>query len=172
MTKPEDDSKKPPGKALLEAQKNRPPSHAPRIEGSQYLQYPVTAIQDYLSFFDDQGRLIGRVPRHLSEALAIFFGRFFRGESLESAFGGKTASQRRALQQTEDDYEVLFDYVVTLEEAQDQKQAERAKGTATKSTPSEVAAEQVAARYKMGADNVKNIVKKSMGKSNKSGRKS
>ena len=51
------------------------------LEGKAFTQNPVAAIVAFLSCFDREGAQGVEVPRHVLEALALAFGKIWKGEA-------------------------------------------------------------------------------------------
>lgn len=140
------------------------------VERAALFRTPVLAIAKFLESFTSRGRVARDVPTVVMEALAVHFARFMRGdsESLDAAFGGKTATQRNSIASHERDYAVVFDlisYKRTEKERRD-KERELAKRAGRPrprfaGTPFEHAVEAVARRHGLDEENVRRIYKKS-----------
>lgn len=118
---------------------------------------PLLMIAKFLECFDDNGRQTYNVPRIVLESLAAKLLEFMRGDfnSIDKAFGGQVARQRQALQRKNIEFDIAFDYLCALDEAQEIDKSDRS------GTPSELAIEKVAYIHDMGTENVRRILKNS-----------
>lgn len=137
-------------------------------ERKLYSRTPVLAIAKYLESFTADGRPIGEVPKVVMETLALHFARFMGGQSLDAAFGGKTATQRDRIALEERDDRVVFDVISVMKTEEERRAAEqlrpkrkRRANPQVAGTPYEHAVEVVAKRYRLGEENVRRIYKKS-----------
>ena len=140
------------------------------VERAALFRNPVLAIAKFLESFTSKGRVAQDVPRVVMEALAVHFARFMRGdsESLDAAFGGKTATQRNRIITEERDYGVVFDVISHMRTERERRDKERQLATRKgrprprfKSTPFEIAVDVAAKRHKLDDENVRRIYKKS-----------
>ena len=140
------------------------------VERAALFRNPVLAISKFLESFTSRGRVAREVPKVVMEALAVHFARFMRGdyETLDAAFGGKTATQRNRIESDERDYAVVFDLISYKRTEKERREKERAlaKGQGRPrprftGTPFEYAVEAVAKRHKLDEENVRRIYKKS-----------
>ena len=76
-------------------------------------------------------------------------------DSVNDAFGGQVARQRRAILSEGKEFEIVFDFLCEHENAKNIPKSERT------GTPFEIALEIVSDRYNMSADNVRRIYKNS-----------
>jgi len=140
------------------------------VERATLLRNPVLAIAKYLESFTSEGGFAHDVPKVVLETLAVHFARFMRGnaESLDAAFGGKTATQRKRIEINERDYVVVFDLISFMRTEKERRNEERdlAKRAGRPrprfaGTPFEHAVEAVAKRHGLDEENVRRIYKKS-----------
>jgi hypothetical protein len=140
------------------------------VERAAFFRNPVLAIAKYLESFTSRGRFARDVPKVVMEALAVHFARFMRGdsESLDAAFGRKTATLRNKITTEERDYGVVFDVISHMRTERERRAKERQLATRKgrprprfKSTPFEIAVEFAAKRHKLDEENVRRIYKKS-----------
>jgi len=129
---------------------------------------PVLTITKYLDSFTSDGRLVAEVPKAVMETLAVHFFRFMGGQSLDAAFGGKTATQRDRIALEERDHRVVFDVISVMQAETERRAAEQLRPKRTRranpgfvGTAYEHAVEVVAKRYRLGEENVRRIYKKS-----------
>ncbi len=127
-----------------------------------FAKSPVWAIERYLQFFGADGRLQGgrlqgRVPLYILEALAKMFSQFMndRRASLETAFGGACQRQRKAIWQADREAYICFALYHAKLKARSLTKQER-----TGSTPFEWAVAEVAAQFKSSEENIRRISKK------------
>jgi hypothetical protein len=132
------------------------------VDLRMFAEAPIHIIERFLDSFDDDGRLTQPIPQHILEALAVRFRPFFADRSqinsLDKAFGGKTARQRQARKTADLQYKIAFEVMRELEQIREMKPAERGAGT-----PYEIACEHVAAANNMSSDNVHRLYQEARG---------
>jgi hypothetical protein len=128
------------------------------VARSIFGETPIAIIAAYLQSFDPEGRQVFEVPEHVLEALAARLLSFMRGDarSLDEAFGDRVARQRNRLVAVPRDRQILWDFLAELENCQEEAPSARGAGN-----PFEIAAERVAEKHRMSAENVKRIYKES-----------
>lgn len=121
---------------------------------------PISAIDEFVQCFDQNGEQVFEVPRHVLEFLAQAFGAFMRNEvrSLDEAMGGSTARQRNSIAREEDAFEVAFMVNSFIREIEASSEIRKEFGAGT---PSEIAYEKTAEILGIGVESVRLLYKKS-----------
>lgn len=126
------------------------------IDRREIEKSPIYAIRRFLRCFDSEGQQTYHVPQHILEDLARRFLSLMDGKvnSLDSAFGGKIARQRNALEARDIGWGVNWEVTSRQEAAREKTPFERSS-----STPLEYARDAVGEDRGMSDHNVRRIQK-------------
>lgn len=128
------------------------------IQSRMFEQEPVRAIFTFLDCYNSKEDQVYEIPKHVTDFLAERFQSFVNEDykSLDETFGNRTATQRNRIINEGRNFSIVFDIQVAMGEAKKMKKSNRGK-----ETPFEWATENVAEKYNMSVETIRDIYKKS-----------
>ena len=120
-------------------------------------EMPVRAIASFLECFDSDGQQALEVPPHVLAFLQERLQSFMQGDhaSIDLAFGGGVARQRKTIKRVGSDDAILWDLITTWDEIK--MTPNRSRGQ----TPYEEAVCEIAQKHNKSEDTIRDIYKRS-----------